>query len=172
MIGYIEPLVNMESIDHLTNYDSIAEKLGIAGFVIQNKKYKDLNGLQTKVHHFSRSSLTLESVNQVRKTLPKVRKSYDIVSIHTNNSKIAQWVAKDNRVDILAIPYKHQKKIIIPTLANVAAQNRTFFEIDLSPLLYTNYKLSVFPAHLPYRLKIIPLCGHEKRTVKKQLKKK
>ncbi|MCE7746312.1 MAG: hypothetical protein GPJ52_14370, partial [Candidatus Heimdallarchaeota archaeon] len=86
----------------------------------------------------TRVEIKESKIEKIRSLLPKVRNQYELVSVNTSSAKAAQWVVKDNRVDILTIPYKSIKEIITQNLANVAANNQTFLEIDISFLTTSN----------------------------------
>jgi len=135
MLLIIEPQVILDKNTSLEAMDTIARRVGLAGYILSgikfNKKFmRRIESCSLKV--YTRTDLIEADSKVVRRLLPKVRKSFDVVAIKTKSAKVAQWVVKDNRVDILSIPISAAKEILTPPLANVAAQNNTFFELDLS----------------------------------------
>ncbi|HUU77865.1 MAG TPA: RNase P subunit p30 family protein [candidate division Zixibacteria bacterium] len=144
MIPFFEPLVMIENSEDLAKFDEIAKRLGLKGFVILGEKYSEKKNSKSPIEHISRLEIAQDQVNTVRATLPNLRLQCELLSIRTANEKVAQWVVKDNRVDILSIQSNKMKEIITIQLANVAAANETFFEIDLSPLIKKSNKKSIY----------------------------
>ncbi|MBN1329582.1 MAG: hypothetical protein JXA54_08930 [Candidatus Heimdallarchaeota archaeon] len=134
---FIEPRVELSNMNH-SSYDKIAARLGLKAYAILNEKYKKKTIEEKKesfVDHISRFEINENTVEKVRKILPNVRQKYEIISIRTTSPKVAQWVVKDNRVDLISIAISSLRELVTDPLANVASENNTFFEIDLSPLL-------------------------------------
>ncbi|MGC9779073.1 MAG: hypothetical protein HZR80_07510 [Candidatus Heimdallarchaeota archaeon] len=138
MIPFIEPRVHITDKKEIKQYDEIAKRIGLSGYAVLGKKFQKKAKPDSKnefVKQYSRFEIDENQVGKVRNLLPKVRHSYELISVKTTSAKVAQWVIKDNRVDILVIHTKNIKELINHQLANVAASNQTFFEIDLSFLL-------------------------------------
>ena len=142
MTPYFEPRVTIKEKTDSKLFEKIAKRLQLEGYVVLGEKYKKEDLLEP-LQKISRIEIKESKVEKIRSLLPKVRNQYELVSVKTTSAKAAQWVVKDNRVDILTIPYKSTKEIITKNFANVAATNQTFLEIDLSFLIKTN---SQFPS--------------------------
>lgn len=140
MTPYFEPRVTINEKTDSKLFEKIAKRLQLQGFVILGEKYKKSKkeNLVEPLQKITRVELKESNVEKIRSLLPKVRKQYELVSVNTSLAKVAQWVVKDNRVDILTVPYKSIKEIITQNLANVAANNQTFLEIDISFLTFSN----------------------------------
>ncbi|NHK32680.1 MAG: hypothetical protein FK730_15120 [Asgard group archaeon] len=140
MVPFIEPRVSLDDTKKIVEYDKIAKRLGIIGFAIFNQKYKiepkEKGRSYHSVEHISRFEINENQVESIRKTLPNKRHQYELISVRTTSAKVAQWVVKDNRVDILSIPYESLRELITQPLANVAANNKTFIELELNPLIF------------------------------------
>lgn len=140
MVSYIEPRVSLDDTKKIDEYDKIAKRLGIIGFAIFGHEYKiepkDKGRSYHSVEHISRLEINENQVESIRKLLPNKRYQYELLSIRTTSAKVAQWVVKDNRVDILSIPYESLRELITQPLANVAAENKTFIELELNPLIF------------------------------------
>jgi len=134
MTPYFEPRVTIKEKTDSKLFEKIAKRLQLEGYVVLGEKYKKEELLES-LQKITRIEIKESKVEKIRFLLPKVRNQYELVSVNTSSAKAAQWVVKDNRVDILTIPYKSIKEIITQNLANVAANNQTFLEIDLSFLL-------------------------------------
>lgn len=134
MTPYFEPRVKIKEKTDSKLFEKIAKRLQLEGYVILGEKYKksEKESLVEPLQKITRVEIKESKVEKIRSLLPKVRKQYELVSVNTSSAKAAQWVVKDNRVDILTIPYKSIKEIITQNLANVAANNQTFLEIDIS----------------------------------------
>ena len=143
MVSFYEPLVRIEDKNELVEFDKIALRLGLKGLAILGEKYTKKKVKRHELEHISRLEIAEEKVDVVRNKLPSTRLICELLSVRTTNDKVAQWVVKDNRVDILSIPISKMKEIITEQLANVAATNRTFFEIDLSPIFLSKSKNSI-----------------------------
>jgi len=137
MIQYYEPSVYIIDEKEIPEFDLIAKRLSLSGYLIMDKSFSKKTPKDTKssVPHISRLEIHPKNIADLRKELQKQRPKCEILSIKTDDAKIAQWVVKDNRVDIVTISGKKIKGILTKQLANVAADNQTFFEIDLKPLL-------------------------------------
>lgn len=140
MTPYFEPRVEIKEKKDSKQFDEIAKRLQLNGYVILGEKYKEKKKEESKeaIQKVTRIEIKENKVEKVRSLLPKIRNQYELVSINTSSAKVAQWVVKDNRVDILTIPHQNIKEIITQSLANVAASNQTFLEIDLSFLTSSN----------------------------------
>jgi RNase P/RNase MRP subunit p30/RNase P/RNase MRP subunit POP5 len=134
---YIEPRVEIQEKKDSKLFDNIANRLQLEGYVVLGEKYKKSKDSKSEqsLQKITRIEINENKVEKIRKLLPKVRSLYELVSVNTTSAKAAQWVVKDNRVDILSIPYKSIKEIITQNFANVATNNETFIEIDMSFLL-------------------------------------
>ncbi|HUT82031.1 MAG TPA: Rpp14/Pop5 family protein [Candidatus Bathyarchaeia archaeon] len=154
---FIEPKVELTDKD-FSSYDKIAARLGLKAYVILNEKYKKKVKGEKKesiIDHITRYEIRENTVEKVRKILPNVRLNYEIISIQTSSPKVAQWVVKDNRVDILSIANISIREIITGPLANVAAENNTFFEIDLSSLLNEKSNSSMIMRNISRAINIL-----------------
>ncbi|NHJ32882.1 MAG: hypothetical protein FK732_08465 [Asgard group archaeon] len=137
MTPYFEPRVEIIEKKDSKLFDKIATRLQLDGYVVLGEKFKkskDVKSEQT-LQKITRIEIKENKVEKIRSLLPKIRNQYELVSVNTTSAKAAQWVVKDDRVDILTIPYKSSKEIITDNFANVAANSKTFIEIDLSFLL-------------------------------------
>ncbi len=145
MTPYFEPRVTINEKTDSKLFEKIAKRLQLEGYIILGEKYKKSKkeNLVEPLQKITRVEIKESKVEKIRSLLPKVRKQYELVSVNTSSAKVAQWVVKDNRVDILTVPYKSIKEIITQNLANVAANNQTFLEIDISFLTFSN---SFFPS--------------------------
>ncbi|MFW9922404.1 MAG: RNase P subunit p30 family protein [Candidatus Thorarchaeota archaeon] len=146
MIPFFDSSIVISNENTLNDFDVIAKKIGLYGFLILGQEYQHTS-LKTP-EHISRLEIESEKVNEVRDLLLKKRSKCEIMSIKTSNAKVAQWVVKDSRVDILSIPVQNMKEIITKQLANVAAENNTFIEIDLSPIIYEKDRKSIIIRNL------------------------
>ncbi|MEA2070930.1 MAG: Rpp14/Pop5 family protein [Asgard group archaeon] len=145
MIPFIEPRVKIASLSQLQNYQKIAKKLGYAGMVVLNQESKSFDeSLQNDNYHLTRGEYQGKNIPALRTFLAKKRNDYHLISVKTSNEKVAQWAVKDNRVDIISIPFPAMKQIVTPSFANVAATNHTFIEISLKSLLTEQFHLSYF----------------------------
>ncbi len=138
MIPIIEPQVHLGKNFSLERADALAARVGLEGFLLTEKKFgkpflKQTSNCSMAV--YSRVTIAGSKVATVRRLLAKVRKSFDVVAVQTAEAKVAHWVAKDNRVDILSMPSSSMKELLTKQLTNVAAQIPLFFEIDLKPFL-------------------------------------
>ncbi|MHA1532487.1 MAG: RNase P subunit p30 family protein, partial [Candidatus Heimdallarchaeota archaeon] len=140
MTPYFEPRVKIKEKTDSKLFEKIAKRLQLEGYVILGEKYKksEKESLVEPLQKITRVEIKESKVEKIRSLLPKVRNQYELVSVKTSSAKAAQWVVKDNRVDILTIPYKSIKEIITQNLANVAANSQTFLEIDISFLTTSN----------------------------------
>ena len=137
MTPYLEPRVTIKEKTDSKLFEKIAKRLQLEGYVVLGEKYKK-EDLKDPLQKITRIEIKESKVEKIRSLLPKVRNKYELVSVNTSSAKAAQWVVKDNRVDILTIPYKNIKEILTLSLANVATDNQTFLEIDLSFLTSTD----------------------------------
>ena len=136
MIPFYEPCVKLQDDKQIAKFDKIAKRLGLQGLVFIGRNYdKKSSEKRKQIEYISRLDISEDKVENVRKKLPQIRKQCELLSISTSSPKVAQWVVKDNRVDILSIPFEKMREIITEQLANVASQNRTFIEIDLSSIV-------------------------------------
>ncbi|NHJ46288.1 MAG: hypothetical protein FK733_00735 [Asgard group archaeon] len=144
ILPFIESRVAIEDLKDIEDFDKIAVRLGLNGYAILNTKFSEKSKLKGKskhsLEHITRYEIVEESVEKVKKILPKVRHQYELISVKTTSAKVAQWIVKDNRVDILNVPLKSIKETITHPLANVATENETFIEIDLSPIIFDQIK--------------------------------
>ncbi|MHA1462449.1 MAG: RNase P subunit p30 family protein [Candidatus Heimdallarchaeota archaeon] len=157
MIPFVEPTVYVDNEKLLLEFDTIASRLGITGYVVCDfsiKKGKKAEK-QESVEHFSRKDTKISNLNKVKNFLSKERNQCELLSVTTTNAKIAQWVVKDNRVDILSIPVSKIKEIITEQLANVAAANQTFLEIDLSSIIHSTDRKSIILHKLTRVMRLI-----------------
>ncbi len=157
MIPFVEPTVYIENEKLMLEFDTFASRLGITGYAICDFSIKDGKSAETQktVEHFSRKDINIPNLNKVRDFLSKERKQCEILSVTTIDAKIAQWVVKDNRVDILSIPVSKIKEIISEQLANVAATNQTFLEIDLSSIIHSADRKSIILHKLARVMRLI-----------------
>lgn len=157
MIPYYEPSVFLTDEKKIAEFDLIAKRLGLAGYLIIGKTHSKKKTKDTKlqVEHISRLEIHPKNVNDLRKELQKQRPKCEILSVKTDDAKIAQWVVKDNRVDIVSIPGKKIKEIITKQFANVAADSQTFIEIDLQPLVDESVNRSISIRNLARTMNII-----------------
>ncbi len=137
MTPYFEPRVEIPDMKDSELFDKIAKRLQLDGYIVLGEKYKKIGDSKIKqtLQKITRIEINENKVEKIRSLLPKVRNQYELVSVKTTSAKAAQWVVKDDRVDILTIPYDVIKEIITQNFANVAAQSETFIEIDLSFLI-------------------------------------
>lgn len=157
MIPFVEPTVYVDNEKLLLEFDTIASRLGITGYVVCDfsiKKGKKAEK-QESVEHFSRKDTKIANLNKVKNFLSKERNQCELLSVTTTDAKIAQWVVKDNRVDILSIPVSKIKEIITEQLANVAAENQTFLEIDLSSIIHSTDRKSIILHKLTRVMRLI-----------------
>ncbi len=157
MIPFVEPTVYADDEKSMLEFDAIASRLGITGYAVYNFSVKEGKNtiVQETVEHFSRKEIKIANLNKVRNFLSKERKQCELLSITTTDAKIAQWVVKDNRVDILSIPVSKIKEIITEQLANVAAANQTFLEIDLSSIIHSANRKSIILHKLTRVMRLI-----------------
>ncbi len=157
MIPFVEPTVYADDEKSMLEFDAIASRLGITGYAVYNFSVKEGKNtiVQETVEHFSRKDIKITNLNKVRNFLSKERKQCELLSITTTDAKIAQWVVKDNRVDILSIPVSKIKEIITEQLANVAAANQTFLEIDLSSIIHSANRKSIILHKLTRVMRLI-----------------
>ncbi|MHA1737405.1 MAG: RNase P subunit p30 family protein [Candidatus Heimdallarchaeota archaeon] len=157
MIPYYEPSVFMIDEKKIAEFDLIAKRLGLTGYLIMGKAYSKKKTKKTISHieHISRLEIQPKNISELRKELQKQRPKCEILSVRTDNPKIAQWVVKDNRVDIVTIPGRMIKEIITKQFANVAADNQTFIEINLQSLLDEEKNRSISLRNLSRTMNII-----------------
>ena len=157
MIPFVEPAVYVDNKKSMLEFDAIASRLGITGYSVCNLSIKEGKNLETQktVEHFSRKDINIANLNRVKNFLSKERNQCELLSVTTTDAKIAQWVVKDNRVDILSIPVSKIKEIITEPLANVAAENQTFLEIDLSSIIYSTNRKSIILHKLTRVMRLI-----------------
>lgn len=140
MVPFIEPRVSLNDTTKIDDFDKIAIRLGIIGYAILNQKYKketiQIGRSYHTIEHISRFEINDNNIENIRKLLPNKRYQFELLSVKTTSAKVAQWVVKDNRVDILSIPFDSIRDIITQPLANVAAENKTFIELILNPLIF------------------------------------
>lgn len=141
---FFEPCVNPPKKGNILEFDTIAQRLGIQGFALSGIKYSQLKDYQGEMDHLSRVNIYASKVPYLRTKLAQERKKCELLSVSTKKSQIAQWAVKDNRVDILTIPFQVMRNIITPPLANVATEFGTFFEFNLSPLFQRATNLSFY----------------------------
>ncbi|MBD3190940.1 MAG: hypothetical protein GF308_09865 [Candidatus Heimdallarchaeota archaeon] len=141
---FFEPQVSPPKKEDILIFDKIAQRLGIEAYALSGVNHQQLESYQGRVEHLSRVNIYASKVHSLRKQLAQERKRYELLSVSTNRSQIAQWVVKDNRVDILSIPFQSMRNIVTPPLANVAAEFGTFFEFDVSSLLQKSINLSFY----------------------------
>ncbi len=138
MMPIIEPQVHLGRNFSLERADALAARVGLDGFLLTEEKFDKSFLKQSsncRVAVYTRVNITGTTVATVRRLLAKMRKTFDVVAVQTVEAKVAHWVAKDNRVDILSIPPSSMKELLTKQLANVVAQTPLFFEIDLKPFL-------------------------------------
>ncbi|MHA1308443.1 MAG: RNase P subunit p30 family protein, partial [Candidatus Heimdallarchaeota archaeon] len=116
---------------------------------------KKVKNTSSHIEHISRLEIHPKNVSELRKELQKQRPKCEILSIRADNAKIAQWVVKDNRVDIVAVPGRMIKEIVTKQFANVAADNQTFIEINLQSLLDEEKNRSISLRNLSRTMNII-----------------
>ena len=158
MLPYIESSVSIENKKSIVDFDSIAIRLGLIGYAVNHFSLKDCksaDGKNKHVRHYARMDATYKTVNKVRDFLAKERKNCHLCCVTTTDAKIAQWSVKDNRVDILSIPEKYAREIITEQLANVAAENQTFLEIDLTAIIHSKKRKSVVLRNLTRVMNLI-----------------
>ena len=139
MTPYFEPRVTIKEKKDSKLFEKIAKRLQLDGYVVLGEKFKrnkEEDSGET-IQKVTRIEIIENRIEKIRSLLPKVRNQYELVSVNTTSAKAAQWVVKDNRVDILTIPSQNLKEILTQSLANFASNNQTFFEIDLSFLTKT-----------------------------------
>jgi ribonuclease P/MRP protein subunit POP5 len=145
MKPYYESYVICHKEIPLEEYIEIATNLKLKGFVIEGKENKQLKAEKsTKTQIISRKTLSSHSVNSIRKLLAQNRFHYELLAVEGTNYQVAQWVAKDNRVDIIRVPSRNMRKIITPQLASVTAECQTFIELDLQPLFDKKFSNNSF----------------------------
>ena len=158
MFPFIESSVCIDNKKSVSNFDSIAIRLGLVGYAINNfslKECKNADGKNKQIKHYARMNATFKNVNKVRDFLAKERKNCHLCCVATTDAKIAQWSVKDNRVDILSIPIKYTREIITEQLANVAAENQTFIEINLTTLIHSKKRKSIVLRNLTRVMNLI-----------------
>jgi len=137
MTPYFEPRVTIKEKKDSKLFEKIAKRLQLEGYVVLGEKFKRIKeeNSEETIQKVTRIEIMENKIEKIRSLLPKIRNQYELVSVKTTSAKAAQWVVKDNRVDLLTIPYKSIKEIVTQNLANVASSNQTFLEIDLSFLM-------------------------------------
>lgn len=144
---FIEPRVNLKDKDEFELFKDFVNKMHVKGYAILGQKVnkKEIEKKPSRKYpiEISRIELDADKLSIIKKQLASKRHACEILSINTSNEKIAQWVVKDNRVDILTIPIQNMNKIITKELANVASANRTFFELEISPFLIDDFNNSI-----------------------------
>ncbi|NHJ86256.1 MAG: hypothetical protein FK734_12400, partial [Asgard group archaeon] len=135
MKSFYESHVEIKNNKDLKDFEVIASRLQINGLVVLGIEQQNLPQDVISIDLVSRLEISDDNLSKIRNLLGSERRKYEILSVKTLSAKIAQWVVKDNRVDILHIPFEKMKEIITQELANVASQNGTFLEIDCNPLL-------------------------------------
>lgn len=84
----------------------------------------------------TRVDLTPKTPEQLKNTLRRVRRKFEIVSVLSDNKNVARQAAKDRRVDLLNFPsLDYHRRFFDVAEAELASVGLSALEIDIVPLL-------------------------------------
>ena len=126
----------------LTEMLGLASKLGFTGIALSSERPAP-EALRDEARILgidiaSRIDLRPRNTNQLSKTLRRVRRKFEIVTVHCENKAVSRQAAKDHRVDILTFnPLKTGRRRVGLDRqgASLASKSNCAYEVSISDLL-------------------------------------
>ena len=126
----------------LTEMLELSAKLGFKGIALASERPAPGalidEALTLGIDLASRIDLRPRNINQLSKTLRRVRRKFEIVAVHCETKAVSRQAAKDHRVDILTFPplKTGRRRVGLDRQgASLASRSNCAYEMSLSDLL-------------------------------------
>jgi RNase P/RNase MRP subunit p30 len=83
----------------------------------------------------TRRNISSTSIEEIKRSLAKVRFQYELVCIHSDSKNILKWAVTDRRTDVISVDFGEDVTSIDSALCSLIKQNEKLLEISLSSLL-------------------------------------
>lgn len=116
----------------------LAADLGYTGVGLTPEKPPEGGEIDPELDLISRVSLRPSNVNDLTKSLRRIRRKYVIIAVECHSKNVARQAAKDNRVDILNFPVSisaRRKVRFDRQEASLAGRANCAYEVNVSDLL-------------------------------------
>ncbi len=131
----IDMNVRIPESDALGAFVEMAAKLGFAGFASPLSMSDPIEKLENGMSLLSRIDVNEKGIRAVTRAVERARSNYAVVSVPLGESRVANWAAKDSRVDLLSIPEMLRGVGLRKSTARLAALSDTALEVSIAPLL-------------------------------------
>jgi len=116
----------------------LATDLGYKGVGLTTEKPPERGEISPELDFVSRVTLRPSNVNDLTKSLRRIRRKYVIIAVECHSKNVARQAAKDNRVDILNFPVSISARRRVRfdrQEASLAGGANCVYEVNVSDLL-------------------------------------
>ena len=116
----------------------LATDLGYKGVGLTTEKPPERGEISPELDFVSRVTLRPSNVNDLTKSLRRIRRKYVIIAVECHSKNVARQAAKDNRVDILNFPVSISARRRVRfdrQEASLAGGANSVYEVNVSDLL-------------------------------------
>jgi len=127
--------VRVPDRDSLDSFADMASTLGFRGIVVPIKGELPGGFEINNVTIYPRLDIKSTKLGVLKRELDKSRKKYSIIAVPLSEIDIANWAAKEARVDVLTFQPTKTHHNLRGSTARLAAKAGTSFEVSIAPLL-------------------------------------
>lgn len=129
--------VSISDMKSVALFGEFAHRIGFSGFAVSGVVDQPVTELPEGIKVYRRVDLVGKGMNSLRNQIERVKKSAIIIAAQLGPIDTTNWVADDQRVDLLTFdPSKEYK--LRETTASLASASATFLEIRIAPLLHSS----------------------------------
>ncbi len=126
---------SVRSGDDIESFIGMARRLGLSGMTLQMTMRPPIRRLDDGFILVARLNLKESGLSQMKQRVRRMRERTALIAAPLKTTDIANWAAKDPRVDII-MPYgPHYDQRLRKSTARLAAEFGTALEIPIAPLL-------------------------------------